>query len=74
MNLLTWNCLGLGQSCDNSSISGPCPLKKKKKTDVIFLMETMVGNNKLQPIKHKLGFTSLFVVNSVGLSGGLALL
>lgn len=45
-----------------------------KKPDVLFLMETMVNKNKLQPIKIRLGFSGMFVVDSLGLSNDLALL
>nr|GMD81026.1 uncharacterized protein LOC109167502 [Ipomoea batatas] len=35
---------------------------------------TDISPNKLQPLKHKLGYLGLFIVNSSGHKGGLALL
>lgn len=55
---------------DNSGFSG---LVHSKKPNIVFLEETFVGLSKLQGIKHKLGLSGLFNVNSEGHRGGLAL-
>jgi exonuclease III len=47
---------------------------KEKKPDILFLMETKCRKERIEGIRVKLGFRSLFVVELVGLSGGLALL
>ena len=41
---------------------------------MVFLMETKLKREKMEVIRHKLGFPNLFVVDCVGKSGGLALL
>jgi hypothetical protein len=47
---------------------------KVKRPIVVFLMETKLRQVKMERIRYSLGFNNLFVVNSVGKSGGLALL
>lgn len=37
-------------------------------------METLIDSNKFQPIKMKLGFDVIFVINNLGHSGGITLL
>ena len=46
---------------------------KEKKPNLVFLMETMISTNKMEWVRIKLGFKHMFVVDSVGKSGGLAL-
>lgn len=70
MSLLSWNCRGLGNP---ATVRVLVDLVHSKKPEIIFIIETLVGNSKLQPIKNKLGFEGLFVVDNVGRSGGLAL-
>lgn len=41
---------------------------------MIFLMETMSRNKRLEVVKAQLGFKGLFVVDCLGHNGGLALL
>jgi hypothetical protein len=41
---------------------------------LVFLIETKLRQHRFHKIKNKLGFNSLFVVDCVGRSGGLALL
>lgn len=71
MSVLSWNCRGLGNP---ATIRVLMDLVQAKKPSIIFLMETFSNKNKLEPIKIKLGFQGLFVVGSMGHSGGLALL
>jgi hypothetical protein len=47
---------------------------KKKKPQLVFLMETRMQQNKADRVRIKLGFDNCFVVNSKGKSGGLMLL
>jgi hypothetical protein len=44
---------------------------KENKPNILFLMETKCRKEKLEVIRVKLGFAGLFVVDSVGISGGL---
>jgi len=48
-------------------------IASNKKSDFIFLMETKVSRIHVERLRVKLGFDGLFYVESVGLSGGLAL-
>jgi exonuclease III len=47
---------------------------KEKKPNIVFLMETKLRTNKMERVRVLLGFENMFVVDSVGKSGGLALL
>jgi exonuclease III len=47
---------------------------RQKRPDVLLHLETKCKKGKMETIRVKLGYTGLFVVNLVGLSGGLALL
>jgi hypothetical protein len=71
MNLLSWNCRGLGNP---TAIRDLCQLTKEKKPTILFLMETKCHRNRMEYVRVKLGFECIFVVDSVGRSGGLALL
>jgi exonuclease III len=71
MNLLSWNCQGLGNPW---TVQDLCLMVKEKKPDILFLMETKCKKERLEGVRVRLGFQCLFVVEPVGLSGGLALL
>jgi hypothetical protein len=47
---------------------------KEKRPTILFLMETKVRNSTMQKIQTSLGFEGLLTVESIGKSGGLALL
>lgn len=46
---------------------------KVKKPNMIFIMETKLEKNKMETVRIKRGFSNLFVIESMGRSGGLAL-
>jgi exonuclease III len=71
MSLLSWNCRGLGNL---QAVQDLCWLVKDKRPTLIFLMETKLPSHSLEIIKVKTGYGSIFVVDSVGRSGGLALM
>ena len=71
MNLLLWNCRGLENP---RSIRDLCRLVKEKKPKMVFLTETKLQACRMETIKCQMGFGSVFGVDSVGWSGGLALL
>jgi exonuclease III len=71
MNLLSWNCQGLGNPW---TVQDLYLMVKEKKPDILFLMETKCRKERMEGIRVKLGFQGLFVVEPVGLSRGLALL
>jgi exonuclease III len=71
MSLLCWNCRGIGTRrtvCDIRS------MVKEKHPNIVFLMETIMRNTKLQVLRRQLGFDGLLTMEPVGKSGGLALL
>ncbi|VFQ84297.1 unnamed protein product [Cuscuta campestris] len=71
MSLISWNCRGLG---NRRTVQEVAELASVKKPEFIFLMETKCARSKAEELRLKLGFEGLFYVDSVGLSGGLALL
>ncbi|XP_031120872.1 uncharacterized protein LOC116024110 [Ipomoea triloba] len=70
MSTLSWNCRGLGNP---RTVHEVLDLVSRKKPEFVFLMETKVGRSHAERLRIKLGFEGLFYVNSVCLSGGLAL-
>jgi hypothetical protein len=71
MSLLSWNCQGLRNL---QVVRDLCKLVKEKSHNMVFLMETKLPAGRLDFLKSRLGFDGLFVVDSKGRSGGLALL
>ena len=47
---------------------------KYKHPIMVFLMKTKLRGEKMKPIHYKMGFPNMFVVDSIGRSGGMALL
>jgi exonuclease III len=70
MNILSWNCRGLGNP---RTVQVFLLLVKEKRPNLVFLMETKLRKLKLESIRTKLAFENMFVVDCVGKSGGLAL-
>jgi exonuclease III len=70
MNLVSWNCRGLGSP---SAVSNLKYLVRHHKIAILFLSETLVLSNKIEEIRYVLGFNSCFSVDRVGRSGGLAM-
>jgi exonuclease III len=70
MNLVSWNCWGLGSP---SAVSNLKCLVRHHKISILFLRETLVLSNKIEEIRYVLGFNSCFSVDRVGRSGGLAM-
>ncbi|BFG30761.1 hypothetical protein CerSpe_170350 [Prunus speciosa] len=68
MNLLSWNCQGLGNP---STIQALSSLIRQQDPKLVFLSETRCNKSKLEIIKFRLGFSKMFVVPSRGFSGGL---
>nr|GMD95524.1 uncharacterized protein LOC109184723 [Ipomoea batatas] len=71
MSLISLNCRGLGNP---ATVQVLVDFVHKKRPLLLFLMETRANSNKMEIIKNKLGFEGLLTVDSIGLSGGLALL
>lgn len=70
MIVLCWNCRGLGNPWTVRHLRR---LVKLKKPVIVFLMETLVVQRKVDVLRVKLGFQNAFCVDCVGRSGGLIL-
>ena len=51
-----------------------CDLVKSHRPRILFLMETLVHEMKIEELRIKLGFSGKFATNSIGHSGVLAML
>jgi exonuclease III len=71
MSFLSWNCRGLGNP---RAVRDLHQLVKEKRPNLVFLMETKLHNKNVDLIRIKLKFDHMFMVDSVGKSGGLMLL
>jgi len=71
MNILSWNCWGLGNP---RAVRTLTHLVRIKKPELVFIMETKLVSHKADFLKNKLGYSNSFVVDSKGRSGGLILL
>ncbi|KAK4286588.1 hypothetical protein QN277_003124 [Acacia crassicarpa] len=70
MNLLAWNCQGLGIALTVRNLRDEC---SRKKPHLVFLMETKQKASVVRKVRRRCGFTEEWIVNPVGKSGGLAL-
>jgi hypothetical protein len=71
MSLISWNCRGLGNPQTVRDLS---QMVKEKKPCFLFLMETISNKRRMEWIRVKLGFASVFAVDPMGKSGGITLL
>lgn len=69
-NILSWNCRGLGRP---RAVRAAVDLVRSYKPQVLELIETKL-KSEMQRLRIKLGYRNCFVVDMIGLSGGLALL
>lgn len=71
MNLMSWNCRGLGNPRTVRQIrrwySSLAP-------DMLFLSETKIKKEVAEKLKERVGFSNAIGVSSIGLSGGLCLM
>lgn len=70
MNLLFWNCRGLGNP------AAICELKhaiKVQNPSLVLLMETKIQGPKVEALRVVFGFPGCLVVDREGLGGGFAL-
>lgn len=71
MNLIAWNCQGLGNYCvvqelvDIAQAQGPV---------IVFLLKTWSDRDRMEWIRCQLKFDGCFTVPSTGWGGGLAFL
>lgn len=71
MSCLSWNCRGLGNP---QTVRELHHLVKNKNPRFIFLIETKCKREKVEAIRNKIGYDCSFVIDSKGLSGGIALM
>ena len=71
MSCLSWNYQGLGNS---RAVHSLCDLVKSHHPRILFLMETLVHEMKIEELCIKLSFSGKFAVKSIDHSGGLAML
>jgi hypothetical protein len=70
MNIISWNCRGLGSPRTIPSLKY---LVRVYKPDVLFLSETLCDSNKTEELRYLLCYDFCFTVNREGRGGGLAL-
>jgi len=71
MNIIAWNCRGLGNVKAVPSIKD---MVRVYKSDIVILIETLVSGNKISDLCYTIGFDNHFSVDRIGRSGGLAVL
>ena len=67
MNILSWNCRGLGNYWTIRALKRVLQDEAPK---VVFLMETKLSQEKMNFLKHELGYTQGLAISIVGHSGG----
>ena len=70
MNIISWNCQGLGVALTIHNLKEEC---LRNKPQLVFLMETKQKRRKVRKARRKCGFDEEWIVDPVGRSGGLAL-
>ncbi|KAK4285072.1 hypothetical protein QN277_001816 [Acacia crassicarpa] len=70
MNLLAWNCQGLGVALTARNLKEEC---FRKKPHLVFLMETKQKARYVRKLRRRCGFDEEWMVDPVGRRGGLAL-
>ena len=70
MNLLSWNCQGLGAALTVHNLKEEC---LRIKPQLVFLMETKQKSRRVRKVRRKCCFSEEWIVEPNGKSGGLAL-
>lgn len=70
MRLISWNCQGLGVALTMKNLKEVCRIKNPH---LVFLMETKQKHKIVSKLRRRCGFEEEWIVDPVGLSGGLAL-
>ncbi|XP_019185992.1 PREDICTED: uncharacterized protein LOC109180738 [Ipomoea nil] len=70
MNILSWNCRGLGGTRTVRELLG---VSSKERPFFVFLTETKAKADKIEEVRVKLGFEGAVSVDCVGRGGGLAM-
>ncbi|KAK1398276.1 hypothetical protein POM88_008139 [Heracleum sosnowskyi] len=70
MNVLSWNCRGVGRPRNVQFLSD---VVRQEKPGVVFLCETLAKKSKMEWVQLKIGYQGMFVVDPIGRSGGLTM-
>jgi hypothetical protein len=70
MNALAWNCRGLGNP---RTVRELCDFEKSHHPKIVFISDTRMSGSRVSNLRWSLGLRHCLSVDSVGLSGGLAL-
>ena len=70
MNAMSWNCRELGNPRIVRELRN---IVKQEGPTLLFVMETKIRGKHVEDLKHTLGFSGCFAVDSDGLSGGIGL-
>ena len=70
MNILCWNCRGMGNPCTVRQLRR---WNSSNTPDMMFVSETMIKKEIAEQAKDRIDFSNAFGVSSVGRSGGLCL-
>ena len=70
MSCAGWNCRGLGNP---EAVRELGNFAKREAPALLFVMETKIRAKRVEDLRARLGFAGCFVIDSEGLSGGLAL-
>lgn len=68
MKIFSWNCQGLANPDTINSLRNWC---WKDRPNIVFLMETMIDDKKLERVKKRCGYNDGVCVSSNGNSGGI---
>ncbi|KAK4567946.1 hypothetical protein RGQ29_003635 [Quercus rubra] len=71
MNVITWNCQGLGSSLADRTLTDEV---RAKDPLLVFLSETKAGISRIKGIHNKLDYTQGIIIPNDGRCGGLAML
>lgn len=71
MSLISYNCRGLGNP---RSVGRLKTLLGKENSDVVFLMETKLGADRMSSVQNKLQMQKGYHVDAMGRSGGMSIL
>lgn len=70
MSCFVWNCRGVGNA---ATVRDLCCLAKEANSHLVFLCETRQKADKVRRLRNRLGLRGFAGLDSVGMSGGLAL-
>lgn len=71
MNIICWNCQGLGSPLTIQHLRA---LVAHKKPNLVFLMETKNKESKVDKVRKSLNFSNSSIINPIGIAGGLILM